>query len=105
MNFSHRLMEAMVRKGLNQKELANICSIPQGAISNYCNDKTAPSSEALYKLSKALDVSMEWLISGDSNSPKDIQSSSDTHWRDRALKAEEKLSMLKAAMTGWLKKS
>lgn len=25
-------------------------------------------------------------------------------WRDRALKAEEKLTMLKSAMTGWLKK-
>ncbi|WP_300775714.1 helix-turn-helix transcriptional regulator [uncultured Akkermansia sp.] len=26
------------------------------------------------------------------------------HWRDRALRAEEKLSQLKSAMQGWLKK-
>ncbi|MEG0587674.1 MAG: helix-turn-helix transcriptional regulator [Akkermansia sp.] len=26
------------------------------------------------------------------------------HWRDRALRAEEKLSMLRGAMEGWLKK-
>lgn len=26
------------------------------------------------------------------------------HWRDRALKAEDKLDQLKAAMQGWLKK-
>ena len=28
----------------------------------------------------------------------------DNHWRDRALKSEEKLKMLKSAMQGWLKK-
>ena len=26
------------------------------------------------------------------------------HWRDRALRAEEKLNQLKSAMQGWLKK-
>lgn len=26
------------------------------------------------------------------------------HWRDRALRAEEKLTQLKSAMQGWLKK-
>ena len=103
MNFSHRLMDAMVRQGINQKELSEIASVPQGAISNYCNDKGMPSSDVLYRLSKALSVSMEWLISGESTQHND-PSHQDTHWRDSALNAEEKLKMLKSAMTGWLKK-
>lgn len=103
MNFSHRLMEAMVRKGINQKELSEIASVPQGAISNYCNDKGMPSSEVLYRLSKALDVSMEWLIAGETIQYND-PSGQDTHWRDRALQSEEKLKMLKAAMSAWMKK-
>ena len=103
MNFSHRLLEALVRKGINQKELSDIANVPQGAISNYCNDKGLPSSEVLHRLSKALSVSMEWLISGE-NSHHNDPSGKDTHWRDRALQAEEKLKMLKSAMTGWLKK-
>lgn len=103
MNFSHRLMEAMVRKGLNQKELSKIADIPQGAISNYCNDKGMPSSEVLYRLSKALSVSMEWLIAGASSQYND-PSGHDTHWRDRALKAEDKLDQIKGSMQAWLKK-
>ena len=103
MNFSHRLMEAMVRKGINQKELSEIASVPQGAISNYCNEKGMPSSEVLYRLSNALEVSMEWLISGETSRTKD-PAPQDNHWRDRALKSEEKLKMLKSAMQGWLKK-
>lgn len=103
MNFSHRLMEAMVRQGFNQKELSEIANVPQGAISNYCNDKGMPSSEVLYRLSKALSVSMEWLIAGESSQYND-PSGHDTHWRDRALKAEDKLEQLKGSMQAWLKK-
>ena len=103
MNFSHRLMEAMVRQGVNQKELSEIANVPQGAISNYCNDKGMPSSEVLFRLSKALSVSMEWLIAGETSQHND-PTGQDNHRRDRALQSEEKLKMLKSAMTGWLKK-
>ena len=47
-----------------------------------------PSSEVLYRLSKALEVSMEWLISGETSRTKD-PAPQDNHWRDRALKSEE----------------
>ncbi len=43
---------------------------------------------------------MEILLSGKNNS-ESIQTD---YWRDRALVAEEKLKMLKAAMQGWISK-
>lgn len=103
MNFSSRLMEAMSRKGMNQKELASMADVPQGAISTYCNGKGKPSSEVLYRLSKALSVSMEWLLSGEVPSHRD-PSREDEHWKDRALSAEDKLKRIKSALTGVVKK-
>lgn len=46
------------------------------------------------------DKLMEILLSGKNNS-ESIQTD---YWRDRALVAEEKLKMLKAAMQGWISK-
>lgn len=101
MNFSYRLADAMSRKGLNQKELAMMADIPQGAISNYCNGKGMPSSEVLFRLSRALSVSMEWLVSGEA---ANLPCKADSQWKNRALDAEEKLHRLKIAMSDWIKK-
>ena len=46
------------------------------------------------------DKLMEILLSGKNNS-ESIQTD---YWRDRALVAEEKVKMLKAAMQGWISK-
>lgn len=107
MNFSLRLMEAMAKKSLKQKELSELSNVPQGAISNYCNDKGLPSVEGLYRLAKSLDVSMEWLL-GIDDAPlyehHANQNSDNIYWKERAKTAEQKLDALKKGLAVWLKK-
>ena len=57
-----RLGYAMNRRGLNQTELAKKSGIHQALISRYISGKSGVSTNALYQLSKALDVSTDWLL-------------------------------------------
>lgn len=93
MNFSSRFSRAIKSAGLTQLALAKAAGVRQSAISNYCKGNGLPSAEALYALSKVLNVSMEWLISGEG---EEIQNS-DT-WQQRALEAEGKLAELKEVL-------
>src|SRR5690606_31660021 len=63
--FGHRLRMTRMRFGWTQKELAHVCGLTQSAIGNYeSGQRTEPTSAALIKLAKALDVSPEWLSQG-----------------------------------------
>lgn len=105
MNFPLRLTQALAAKSLTQKELSVLTKIPQSAISNYCAGKSLPNAEGLYKLSKVLDMKMEWFL--EDRDIKDsegtpIHNSDTDYWRHRAKNAEEKLEMLKASLGGVL---
>lgn len=104
--FSLRLLEAMKKKSLTQKELAEIAGITQAAVSRYLREENLPRATELSQLATALDVSMDWLWGReeDSESPKKHTSHDLESWKKRAIRSEEKLSMLKSAMTGWIKK-
>lgn len=105
MNFSLRLTQALASKSLTQKELSILTKIPQSAISNYCAGKSLPNVEGLYKLSKALDMSMEWFMEDKDikeSEHKPVHSSDTDYWRHKAKTAEEKLEMLKASLGGLL---
>lgn len=64
------------RKGLSQNELADLCGLSKGSMSQIVNEKWAPSSETMLKISKELDCD-SIVIFGDTNYWK--------LWRDKML--------------------
>lgn len=59
--FRERLAFLIKRDSLTQMQLCDITKISQGAISDYLKGKSEPKAEALYRLSCAFSVTMEWL--------------------------------------------
>lgn len=57
----------MDKRGLNSSQLAKITGLTHSAIVKYRHGRI-PKSIELYRLSQALDVSMEWLISNEAPS-------------------------------------
>lgn len=86
--FSKRLKYAIKQKRITQRELAQRVNISPVTISRYMSsDVQTPGAWELYRIANALDVSMEWLLTGD-NPPND------TKWQQRAATAEAKLASL-----------
>lgn len=59
-----RIKTLQEKKGWKQIELIEKTCISKGAISNYISGNRVPSSEELLKISKALDTTMEWILTG-----------------------------------------
>lgn len=59
--FRERLAFLIKRNNLTQMQLCEITKISQGAISDYLKGKSEPKAEALFRLSRAFSVTMEWL--------------------------------------------
>ncbi|MBR1979206.1 MAG: helix-turn-helix transcriptional regulator [Akkermansia sp.] len=59
--FCERLALLTTRASLIQMQLCDIAKISQGAIIDYLKGKSEPKAEALYRLSRAFSVTMEWL--------------------------------------------
>lgn len=67
--FSLRLSRAIDEKSLTQRELSLMTNIAQSAISKYLSGKGLPRTTELYKLSKVLGVSMDYLCGLRHNPP------------------------------------
>ncbi|WP_419066451.1 helix-turn-helix domain-containing protein [Akkermansia sp.] len=90
--FSKRLKYAIKQKRITQRELAQRVNISPVTISRYMSsDVQTPGAWELYRIANALDVSMEWLLTGD-NPPND------TKWQQRAATAEAKLASFKLGL-------
>lgn len=61
-----RIASARALLGLNQLELAKHIGVSANAISMYEKDQRSPKPEMLSALSRALDVSVDWLLHGES---------------------------------------
>ncbi|EGW39356.1 helix-turn-helix transcriptional regulator [Desulfosporosinus sp. OT] len=68
MTFGQRMKNAREEKGLTQKELAEILFLGESTISFYESDKREPKFDILYKISEALEISVDYLI-GRTNIP------------------------------------
>lgn len=116
--FSDRLKKVMAEKGINQEALAKGVGVSQGAVSGWLN-KTTPSSDKISKISKFLNVSAEWLLTGSAAKPyslgfmgtdeiesrlKEEMPVYGTDWKTRAIEAEQKLEALKTSLADLLKK-
>lgn len=63
-DFGERLKELRLQKKMSQTELADLVGLRYAHISRYENGGSMPSAEMLMKLSKALAVSVDYLLFG-----------------------------------------
>lgn len=62
--FGGRVQKILDENGLKQADLASLSGLSRTAISQYITGKRMPDSISAYKISKVLNVSMDWLVSG-----------------------------------------
>jgi len=67
--FSENLRQSLFSKGWTQAQLGDACGLTQGVVSNYLRGKREPSSGQLLRISRALGVSMEHLLTGKGPAP------------------------------------
>ena len=87
---SDNLRAAILAKGINQNQLAEAVGVSYVTISRYMSELRMPGTEELYRMAKILDVSMEFLLTG--------ETSEQTEWQKRALAAEKKLRTLSSML-------
>lgn len=65
MGFKENLKDELLYKGISSKELSLLTGISQGSISNYLKENSSiPSADVAVKIANALNVSVEYLVSG-----------------------------------------
>ena len=71
--FKNRFVKAMKIRGMRQVDVAEKSGLPSAQISQYKNGKYEPMQNALYKLAKALDVNVTWLMGHDVPMEVDVE--------------------------------
>lgn len=99
-NFSDRFKKLMDESGLTQMAAAKIFGVSQGAIFDYREGRSEPKSWPLLRMAKHFGVTVEWLMTGES----DTKNTAAEMWKDRAIVAEQKLEIARDALKGALKK-
>lgn len=88
--FIQRLNEKMKEQGLTKKDLAEKTGLSARAIEYFQNGKRFPNVESLLKISKAFNVSMEYMI-GEEDEPSLINS-------DLSFDTDRMISIIKRSM-------
>lgn len=89
----------MQKRGLTQVELSAMSGISQSAISKYFRGQAYPKSIELYKIAKVLNVTMEWLLTGEQER---VASDGDEYWHQEAIYLRTKLDVAVATLEGAL---
>ena len=63
-DFADRLKGLRKRKGISQGELADLIEVHFTQVSRYERGETKPNAEAMAKLAKALDTTVDFLMNG-----------------------------------------
>lgn len=65
MSFKNNLKDELNYKGISSKELSNLSGISQGSLSNYLKENSSiPAADIAVKIAKALNVTVEYLVTG-----------------------------------------
>lgn len=64
MSISQRIKEERKRRGMTQSDLSEKTNIKQAQIARYESSKSVPSVKLLTGIAEALDVSLDYLVSG-----------------------------------------
>lgn len=59
------IYEARMRKGLSDKQLADLCGLSKSTINNYENWRTSPSMDNIEKIARALGVRISDIYESD----------------------------------------
>lgn len=84
-------------KGLSMKELGEIIGVAESTISQYETGKREPDFETLLKLGEFFNVSVDYLLRGDSLSEGKTPTLNKKDERDIARRLEETLSLLESS--------
>jgi transcriptional regulator with XRE-family HTH domain len=64
MDFAERLKDLRKRKSLSQAQLADLIEVHFTQVSRYERGETKPNAEAMTKLAKVLDTTVDYLMNG-----------------------------------------
>lgn len=70
--FGQRLKALRKQKGLTQKDLAERVGVRQAQLNKYEGGTNAPALEKVVELAEVLDVTVDYLLSGDQSAPKPL---------------------------------
>lgn len=87
-----RLKKELDKKGINAAHLGEAVSISNSTISRILNGTQYPNSDTLYKISKYLDVSMEYILTGEDTSQKNCVDAKMDYKENYLLSSFKKLS-------------
>ncbi len=62
----NRIKLKIKESGLRQKDIVEASGVSKAALSNYISGNRIPDTEAIYKISKELGISIEWILTGES---------------------------------------
>lgn len=68
-----RLYEERRKKGYSQEELANLCNVSRQAVSKWESGQSLPDSDKLVALSRALGVSIDYLLDNEDMSEQKVK--------------------------------
>lgn len=90
-----RIKAARKARGITQVQIKNACGISSGNLSEIENDKVSPTSNALLALKRILNVSVDWLLTGEGSMfPEQESTEVNVHppddWTVDNLDAEQK---------------
>ncbi len=63
--FRDRLVEAMHEKRVKQVQIKEAVGVSKGTVSNWVSGKTSPDGVSILKIAKFLNVSVDWLATGE----------------------------------------
>ncbi len=65
MTFGGKIVEVRKKRGMTQQELGKIIGVDKRVISKYEKNQTVPSVMVAFEIAKALNVTLDFLISSD----------------------------------------
>jgi Predicted transcriptional regulators len=75
-----RMKELRRQKGLTQTELGNLAGIHHTNIGRIENKKVVPQADILYLIAKNLNTTVEWLLTGQADSPDMLPDQNNFHF-------------------------
>lgn len=90
MGFKENLRDEITYQGLLIKEVAAKAGLPQNTLSNYLRENSSiPSADIAVKIAKALNVTVEFLVTGIKTSPSDKSKQIKTYPAEIRIIADE----------------
>jgi transcriptional regulator with XRE-family HTH domain len=84
-SIGQRIRQVMQDRKISSKELAQSAQVPASSLAQWINYKKQPRPDVLLRIARCLDVSIEWLITGEQPEvrlAKEIIGAMETKWAE-----------------------